>query len=258
MQRIINQIPPHDVFVSGFLGGCAVMRRLRPAGRRVGIDLDREIVEMWYAGQVVWDRPTQTPIELHCCDAIEWLRYQFGFYLVGSPEVAASAEASGPDLPGEARYRVAGNGDSSRSRQAERWFLYLDPPYLIGSRKSAKRLYRHEMSEADHVRLLETISWIGSRSWLDVRILIHHYDCDLYRSWLESWRSFRYRSQCRTGWAWERVWLNYDEPCELHDCSFLGSNKRERERINRRLRRWKSRLEQLPALERQAILEGLK
>lgn len=30
-QRLINQIPPHDVFVSPFLGDCAILRKKLPA-----------------------------------------------------------------------------------------------------------------------------------------------------------------------------------------------------------------------------------
>jgi DNA adenine methylase len=35
-QRLINQIPPHRVFVSAFLGDCAVLRRIRPAELTIG------------------------------------------------------------------------------------------------------------------------------------------------------------------------------------------------------------------------------
>ena len=38
-QRIINQIPPHDVYVEPFLGDGALLRRKRPAGRNIGIEL---------------------------------------------------------------------------------------------------------------------------------------------------------------------------------------------------------------------------
>ena len=48
--------------------------------------------------------------------------------------------------------------------------------------------------------------------------------------------------------------MNYPEPFELHDYSYLGDNFRERERIKRKKDRWVLRLEQMPTLERFAIL----
>lgn len=39
-QRIINQMPPHRVYIEAFLGGGAVMRAKRPAAINIGVDLD--------------------------------------------------------------------------------------------------------------------------------------------------------------------------------------------------------------------------
>src|SRR3954451_2058388 len=47
VQRLINQIPPHDVFVSAFLGDCAILRKKLPAKLSIGIDLDRANIERW-------------------------------------------------------------------------------------------------------------------------------------------------------------------------------------------------------------------
>jgi len=47
VHTIINQIPKHDVFVSGFLGRCAIMRWKRPASYNVGIDLDPAVIAEW-------------------------------------------------------------------------------------------------------------------------------------------------------------------------------------------------------------------
>lgn len=46
-QTIINHIPPHDVFISGFLGHCAIMRFKQPAVVNIGIDKDIHIVDAW-------------------------------------------------------------------------------------------------------------------------------------------------------------------------------------------------------------------
>jgi len=46
-QTIINCIRPHDVFISPFLGHCAVMRFKKPATRSVGLDLNPEVISLW-------------------------------------------------------------------------------------------------------------------------------------------------------------------------------------------------------------------
>ena len=81
-QRLINQIPPHDVFVSAFLGDCAVMRRLKPASLSIGIDLDRENIDRWAANAAACGVPDRTAF--FCCDAVEWLRHRFGWYHVAA------------------------------------------------------------------------------------------------------------------------------------------------------------------------------
>jgi DNA adenine methylase len=43
-QRIINQMPPHRVYVEAFLGGGAVMKAKRPAAINIGLDLDRSAI----------------------------------------------------------------------------------------------------------------------------------------------------------------------------------------------------------------------
>lgn len=43
-QRIINLMPPHEVYVEPFLGGGAVMRLKRPARLNIGVDLNPNVV----------------------------------------------------------------------------------------------------------------------------------------------------------------------------------------------------------------------
>lgn len=44
---IINHIPKHTVFISGFLGNCAVFRYKKPAQMSIGIDADPDIIAAW-------------------------------------------------------------------------------------------------------------------------------------------------------------------------------------------------------------------
>lgn len=65
-QAIINNIPPHDVYIETHLGGGNILERKKPAMRSIGVDVDRRVIDTWTARQ--WDG-----LELHCRDAAEFL-----------------------------------------------------------------------------------------------------------------------------------------------------------------------------------------
>jgi len=46
-QRIICQMPPHDLYIEPFLGQSAVWRLKRPAKRQIGSELDAAVVASW-------------------------------------------------------------------------------------------------------------------------------------------------------------------------------------------------------------------
>ncbi len=86
--------------------------------------------------------------------------------------------------------------------------MYLDPPYVLSTRNSGK-LYRHEMDDAAHIRLLELIT----RS--KARIVLSGYRSELYDNALQGWHRFTTMSQTTsTAMAEETIWLNYDPPFE--------------------------------------------
>lgn len=46
--KIINEIPPHDTYIEGFLGHGAILQKLRPAPvQTIGIEIDPQIVTEW-------------------------------------------------------------------------------------------------------------------------------------------------------------------------------------------------------------------
>lgn len=68
-----------------------------------------------------------------------------------------------------------------KSQDGPRTLFYLDPPYVHESRhKSATDACEHEMTEAQHVELLETLSGIEGR------FLLSGYDSDLYHDFAQS------------------------------------------------------------------------
>lgn len=82
-------------------------------------------------------------------------------------------------------------------------FMYLDPPYLLGTR-SAKQ-YKCEMNDAEHVELLTALQ--QSRA----KIMISGYSSELYDSMLAGWRRQELVSHAEMGKPRiEVVWMNYE------------------------------------------------
>jgi hypothetical protein len=136
--------------------------------------------------------------------------------------------------------------------RADDALVYCDPPYLLHTRRRHRPIYRYELSDADHVRLLDIITR------LPCRVMISGYYSDLYASVLFDWRVLSFQARTRGGtMATEYVWMNYPEPLELHDYRYLGCDFRERERIKRKKLRWVARLSRMDALERHAMMSAL-
>jgi DNA adenine methylase len=130
--------------------------------------------------------------------------------------------------------------------------VYLDPPYLQATRSSPDPLYRYEMTEDQHKRLLEIIRR------LPCMVVISGYTSALYQDKLKDWRTVSFQAMTRGGRpAVETLWLNFPEPFQLHDYRYLGENYRERERIKRKQKRWSNRLAAMPPHERYALLAAV-
>lgn len=213
-QKLINLIPPHDVYIEPFLGSGAVMRLKRPAVASIGIDADPEAVRNFSA-------------------CVPGLRLAWGDAVCALGDYKHIPECVDID--------------------PARVLVYADPPYLFSTRASKDRLYHCEFgAEAEHIRLLEILRA------LPCMVMVSGYDSPLYRRILHDWRVASFPAQTRSGrTAMEFVWLNFPEPVALHDYRYLGDNFREREKINRRKKRWKARLAKMSSLERLATLAAL-
>ena len=84
----------------------------------------------------------------------------------------------------------------------ENVFMYLDPPYLLGTRNGKQ--YKHEMSDAEHEDLLKTA--LASKA----KIMISGYESEMYNSYLKGWHK-EYLTSCaeHNGSRTEVVWMNY-------------------------------------------------
>lgn len=129
--------------------------------------------------------------------------------------------------------------------------IYFDPPYPHETRTRAK-LYKHEMTDQQHKDLLEFIKQ------LPCMVMISSYFTQLYADQLANWNCINFQAMTRSGkTATEYLWYNFETPLTLHDYSYLGDDFRERERIKRKKQRWVKRLQNMPTLERQALLGAI-
>lgn len=83
-------------------------------------------------------------------------------------------------------------------------FIYADPPYLHGIRKS--NLYKHEMTDADHIELLEALVKHPGK------VMISGYDNELYNQYLNDWRKVSKDTLAEGGLKrTETLWMNYSD-----------------------------------------------
>lgn len=81
-------------------------------------------------------------------------------------------------------------------------FIYLDPPYVLSTR--TRKQYRYEMTDKDHIKLLETI--LQSKA----KVMISGYQSDLYEEYLNGWTKLTYNATAEKGLKrTEVIWMNY-------------------------------------------------
>jgi len=209
-QTIINWIPPHQTYIDPFLGKGTIFLYKKLSGVTVINDIDTGIMESWST-------------YINDCMGPGNVR------VLNIPSVQLLSTV----LPGTA--------DT---------FVYMDPPYMLSTRKGGK-IYKHEMTDNDHEELL------AMATTAKFNCMISCYDNDLYKDLLKDWNKHSFNSTTRGGVARETIYMNYEYPTALHDYRYLGVDCWDRQRIKRKINRHVSRLNKLPVHERKAILESL-
>lgn len=217
-ERIISEMPAHSVYVEPFWGRGTIARKKRPAEVTIGCDLDEEALA----------HGRQYATMFATC-GVQWLKDYFGLSLPDGGD-AYTCDATRCEAFG---YTAADH------------FVYIDPPYW-----GVRPYYRHILSEQQHRDLCRAFLALPCPA------AISGYHSDLYADELRGVRSIEINTRTRRGPATEVVWFNYDPPLWYHDVRFVGKDRRERERINRRRRTWQTGLERMPPRERQAVLEA--
>ncbi len=216
---IISQMPPHTTYIEGCLGSGQIARRKKPAAINIGIESNLAVIERFHVGAAALPG-----LQVDEADAIYWLQSRVNAFMVESPTT----------------------------------LVYLDPPYVRETRRSQTPIYgRHEWKLEDHERCLGVITR------LECMVMISGYRHELYDQALASWRRLDLPVKVHRGIARvESLWCNFPEPFELHDYRYLAPNPdrpawRERERLKKKVNRWKARLAGMQASERYAMLAAI-
>lgn len=139
-------------------------------------------------------------------------------------------------------------------------FIYMDPPYIIDERRCQKHIYKHEMTTTDHRLLL-----IFAKYMKKCKIAISHYPCKLYDDMLlkdecfgHLWHKIEMKVCYNGKKATEALYMNFDpKKIELHETTYVGRNKTDRQRIKRKVTRWLEKINKLPEYEKQALIEAI-
>lgn len=130
--------------------------------------------------------------------------------------------------------------------------VYMDPPYLLSTRRNQASYYKFEMSDRDHV---EFLNFVIS---LPFRVIISGYASQLYDSALDQWHRQTHTVALHKGTAQEILWCNFKPgSVELFVYSYLGSNNSDRQRIKRKRNNALKSFVDLPQLEINALLRVL-
>jgi DNA adenine methylase len=132
--------------------------------------------------------------------------------------------------------------------------VFLDPPYLLKSRSSQAKIYDFEFETPElHTQLLEKVLKFPTYT------MICSYENELYDEILlkKGFRKVYHKVQTQAGRREECVYLNFEQPTELHDYSFFGGDYRERWNNKKMVNRIIAQLEDMPPIRRNMILDSV-
>jgi hypothetical protein len=132
-------------------------------------------------------------------------------------------------------------------------FAFLDPPYLMETRLKQSPTYKYEMTKIQHLDLLMKIKNVPAN------VGICTYPNTLYERELKGWNIFEYHSRDRqNNQRTEWFMMNYDEPEELHDYSYLGDDYVQRGELKKKRLNMIRKFERMPELQRKMMFQALE
>jgi len=104
------------------------------------------------------------------------------------------------------------------------------------------------MSDDDHKNFLQ-LARTGK-----FNCMISHYECDLYDEMLKNWNKEKFKVCYHGKIVDECIYYNYDKPETLLSYRYVGTDCWDRQRVTRKINRLVKKLNELPALERNAVM----
>ncbi|URD45503.1 DNA adenine methylase (plasmid) [Pseudomonas sp. BYT-5] len=129
--------------------------------------------------------------------------------------------------------------------------LYVDPPYVPETRRRVK-VYRCDYAHDDHLQLLRLLMT------LPCKVMLSGYDCELYNAELDDWRKVSFPAKTHVDVREECVWMNFEPQSRLHDARYMGDTFRDRQTIQRRQARLRSRIDRMDPTERHDLLQWMQ
>ncbi|MBY0485927.1 MAG: DNA adenine methylase [Flavobacteriaceae bacterium] len=211
-QKIINNIPAHKVYYELFAGSASILSLITVPAVEVRLnDIDSEVQKLL---QQKFTNATVTNF-----DAIQTLK-------------------------------ITNEDKTLMFVDKKDVFLFLDPPYLLDTRTD-KELYKYEMSQSDHVQLL------NEALQLNCNCMIIHPKCELYDTMLTNWNKVEIKIRYNRKTSIECLYMNYNKPTELQCYDYLGSSCWNRQQIKRKGDRLVEKFKNLPVLEKNYLLNRL-
>lgn len=215
---IVSNIPPHKVYCEPFLGSGAVFLNKEPAYNEILNDLDDDIYNFFNVVREnhkelcrLIDTTPYSRIEYsnafndESISQLERARrfavkcwqgfgcgntYKTG-YRRGIGDTSPNPAKAWAKLPEAIQFAAERLKNAQiehvdalkliKDMHGENTFIYIDPPYMRGTRVKKKQ-YTHEMTDEQHMKLLQIVK----KS--DCKIMISAYENELYNNTLVDWR----------------------------------------------------------------------
>lgn len=232
-QKIINQIPKHEIFIETHAGHAKITENLGEFdGVTVLNDIDPQVckyLRIKFKDKLIDKRYFQQT----------YAPYQVKKFFDASHGKVVIENEDAIDLLRKYREIIG----------TYKTVIFCDPPYPMKSRKSQECRYNFEMSDKQHEELISYLDLF------DAPAMICTYPNEIYERNLSKWRRIDYESNTRHGMAKEHLYLNFGAVLELRTIKYFGNDYREREKYKKILANLKRKLKSLPEPILNSIIE---